>query len=704
MGGKRYLRFAALALLIGFSASIFAFFISSTGLFRSWELKTYDLRMLLTRKDRIKPSNVVMFYVDEASLRYMEKQGANWPWPREMYSMALDFCRKGGARAVVFDVFYSEPSVYGVDDDGSFARSVGGDLPTYFVLFLSKSEAENDDRLATIIKKSQIPFMTTDLKWLPEGNSFASLPIVPLAEVATGFGNAQLPPDEDGIYRRIALVARKGEAFVPSLALKVASDAKKASHLELLSRTNFIFDDTNIPLDDDGKFLINYYGGTGTFSEYPLASILVSDTQLNDGQQPELEPAVVKDKIVVIGLAAPGLYDMKSSPFSSTYPGSEVHSTIIENLLTNDFIMPTHRFVNLSITILCGITAATVLAFLASTVSVSLWLVLFFSAIVGSSFGLFSKGIYVPLVAPVCAYALSSFTMILYKFLVEGRKKREIRRAFGQYLSPDVVAKISDDPRSLRLGGEERELTIFFSDIADFTTISEKTTPTILVEKLNRYFSMATKIIQDHAGTLDKYIGDAIMAFWGAPLADEDHAACGVLSALAIQRALAESGDFKTRIGIHTGRAVVGNIGSNIRFNYTAIGDGVNLASRLEGLNKNFGTRIIISEFTFVKVSPVIEARRIGRVRVKGRAQPVGIYEPLGLTGDYGPLDEVTLTQFSKALQLFENKEFKKALEIFEKLAKEKNDNVSASYEKLCRVYKNKTPEDFDGVVNFLTK
>lgn len=688
-------------LLIAVFVSLFVILTSEFSLFKNWELKTYDLRMRLLRSDGTKPKNVVLFYVDEASLEHMEREGINWPWPRELYSMVLDFCRRGGALSVVFDLFFSEESVYGVADDAAFAGGVSSELPTYFVTFLSKSGGETGPEGAKVLEKSGVPFAGEELKLFPKGASFKSLPIPELINVAAGFGNAQTPPDEDGVYRRVTLLSRLNEEAVPLISLKVASDIKKTGKITLTDEEALFLDDEKIPLDKDNQMLINYYGGTDTFPTYPLARVILSDSQLVDGKQPDLDAAVVKDKIVIVGVAAPGLYDMKSSPFSRVYPGAEVHATVIENILRADFIRPLSPSAVVLIIIVVTFFVAAGLARISTSWGIALWIFAVTAALVGTAFYFFSKGVWLPLVAPFGAILFSALTMVLFRFLTEGKKKREIRKAFGQYLSPDVVAQIAESPESLRLGGEEKEITILFSDIADFTTISEKMPPTELVEKLNEYFSMATKIIHKYGGTLDKYIGDAIMAFWGAPLKVDDHAKLAVNAALDIQSELKALSAFVTRIGIHTSPAVVGNIGSDIRFNYTAIGDAVNLSSRLEGLNKKFGTRIIISEATYEKLKGLTMARRVGRVRVKGRGAPVGIYEPLGMNA---AIDEKNAANFERGLDIFEKGGFKEAEAVFEKLISETDDPVSKYYKKECVEFKEKPPENFDGVSSFETK
>ncbi len=691
-----------MAIAIGVVATGVALAVTEFRLFTVWELKTYDLRMRLMRRDRPQPENVVLFYVDEPSLRTMEAQGVNWPWPRELYAMALDFCRRGGARAVVFDLFFSEESVYGVADDEAFARGVEAGPPADFVLFLSEVPPSDDPREATVLAKSHIPFAKPFPGWMPREHSLASLPIAPLVTAAHGFGNAQIPPDEDGIYRRVDLAAALGEQAVPSIALKVASDLRDPQSIRWPRPSRFYIGEQWIPLAPDGRMMVNYYGGADTFPSYSLSDILFADAALAEGGTPEIGPAVVADKIVIIGVAAPGLYDLKPTPLARVYPGPEVHATILENILTNDFITPLSRRRTIAISLLFGLAASLGLAGIATSWGVGLYLGALAAVLVGGGFALFAAGTWFPLVAPFGSLSLSAFTMILYNFLTEGRKKRAISKAFGQYLSPHVVGEIAKDPNAVKLGGIGREVTLFFSDVANFTTISEGIAPEELVTQLNDYFTAASEIIRTSDGTLDKYIGDAIMAFWGAPLSLDDHALRGVRVALAIQERLQERGLFVTRIGLHTGRVVVGNIGSDLRLSYTVIGDAVNLASRLEGLNKQFGTPILMSETTAAQAGVAIRARRIGRVRVKGRQAPIGIFEPLGLAEEPSPLDDAALETFAEALDRFERGGFADAAERFAAIAGD--DIVAEHYLEHCRAFVENPPEHFDGVITFTSK
>lgn len=678
--------------------------LSNFSLLKVWEFKTYDMRMAAAQKFRPKPKNVVMFYVDDTALRHMETQGINWPWPRELYASVLNFCRLGGARAVVFDLFFSEDSVYGVGDDEAFAEGVAKGPNSYFVLFLSKNETAVDPKWEKVLQKSAVPISKPFPAWVSREKSLMSLPILPLIGAAKGFGNVQIPPDEDGIYRRIGLLETLAGNAVPSIPLKIASDLGGSKKILWKQADALRIGDATVPLDFDGQMMLNYYGGADTFPSFSLANILVADAAISAGRKPDIDPSAVKDKIVVIGLAAPGLYDLKPMPLSRVFPGPEVHATAIENLLTQDFISLLRPVEIAAVTLLAGICAAVGLSLISSSWGIGMLVLSLAGLIVGSGVALFIKNIWMPIVPAFGALSLSSFIMILKNYLTEGRKKREIRRAFGQYLSPHVVTEIAKDPENLVLGGEEQKVSLFFSDIADFTSISEKTTPAKLVNELNKYFSQVTHIIQELDGTLDKYIGDAIMAFWGAPLKIPHHASQATLAAIYIQKALRKSSTFTTRIGIHTGPAVVGNIGSDMRFNYTAIGDTVNLASRLEGLNKKFGTKIIISDTTYAAAKDKIEARMIGRVRVKGREEPIGIFEPLGPMGDFGALNPKLCEAFEIAMDLYRTAKFPEALGIFSSLAARNNDPVSLYYSQACEKNIKESPQNFDGVTTFTSK
>ncbi len=686
------------------STGIFALFIDSPFL-TTWELKTYDWRMMATRPHAPgEGENVALLYVDEPSLTTMKEMGISWPWPRELYANMLDFCRRGGARAVLFDLFFSEDSIYGVEDDEAFAAGVTQFDPAYFVLFASRQDAGGPPPPKAVFTKSRVPFEDRIPRFMPHAASLASLPLPSLVEAATGLGNVRTDPDVDGIYRRVPLLTRLGQAVIPHVSLKVVSDLTNVEAIVWPRRTRLFVDGRPVPLDRHGNLMINYIGGVDSYPNYPLAQVLISAQQLAEGKEPDLNPAVLAGRVVVVGVAAPGLYDLKPTPLARVYPGPEIHATLIDSLLRRDFIRPVRPWVTALVALAMALAAALGMAHLERLGLIAAWLGGFFGLIIGVSVLLFWLNIWMPIIAPVGAGMCAAFTMLLRRYLTEGRKRRAIRKAFGQYLSPEVVTEIAKDPENVRLGGEENIVTIFFSDIANFTTTAETMSPSELVALLNRYLTEVSSIIVGHEGTLDKYIGDAVMAFWGAPLKLEDHAALAVLTALEVQEKLVAFPELPTRIGIHTGQAVVGNIGSDMRFNYTAIGDTVNLASRLEGVNKQFGTRIIISETTYARVGTAIEARQIGRVRVKGRAEPIAIYEPLCPKGMLDDAQRARQETFADGMEQFFAGNFEAAHKIFDGLRGEE-DPVVATYRTICDRFKcEPPPEPFDGVITFTTK
>jgi len=700
------IRQALWGFLIGLTAAGLFLTLRGVGALTSLEYKTYDWRMQVTRHaEPGSGENVALLYVDEPSLVTMKEMGISWPWPRELYASAAEFAKRGGAKAVVFDLFFSEDSSYGLGDDESFAAGVKEGPPAYFVIFASKHESADYPPIITdVIAKSRVPFDGRLPAFMQDARSLQSLPVPEIADAATGFGNAQTVPDVDGIYRRVPLMMQHDGEVIPQIGFKVASDLMGTRRITWPKPTRLNMGGVEVPLDAEGNLIINYIGGVDSYPAYPLAKALLANQQLRDGMAPDLEPSVLEGRVVIVGVAAPGLYDLKPMPLARVYPGPEIHATIIDNLLRRDFI--TNLGPKRIALLVFGLALATALGLsqMQRLWHIGLWLGGITAVYLAAALLAFRYDYWLPIVAPVGAIALAAFTMILKSYLTEGRKKSAIKKAFGQYLSPAVVSEIAQDPDSVRMGGEEQQVTLFFSDIANFTSYSERTEPTELVSQLCSYLTNVSEIITAREGTLDKYIGDAVMAFWGAPLKIADHAAQAALAAMEVQESLEEFPQFRTRIGIHTGRAVVGNVGSDMRFNYTAIGDTVNLASRLEGLGKRFGTSIILSETSFDEAKDAVEARMIGRVRVKGRRQPIAIYEPLCPKDDMGPMETEAKAAFDGAMARFLSADFEAAKAAFSKLSG-KDDPVVAYYLTVCdRLVSNPPQGEFDGVIEFKEK
>ncbi|MBA4423119.1 MAG: adenylate/guanylate cyclase domain-containing protein, partial [Syntrophus sp. (in: bacteria)] len=406
---------------------------------------------------------------------------------------------------------------------------------------------------------------------------------------------------------------------------------------------------------------------------------------------------------------APGLFDLRPTPVSGIYPGVEIYATALDNLLSDDFIRPAPNALLLAVTLLltlfAGIGTARVSGIFQSLLAYGFFLLL--PALLAAA--AYRAGFWLPLVVQEAGVAVTLFSAGVIYYTTEGRQKHFIKNAFQQYLSPAVIEELIRYPERLKLGGERRQLSIFFSDLEGFTGISEGLEPEALTALLNDYLSAMTDIIHEEGGTVDKYEGDAIIAFWNAPLQQTDHAERCVRAALRCQEKLAGmrpafreriGKDLRMRIGINSGPAVVGNMGSHTRFDYTMLGDAVNLASRLEGINKQFGTYTIISKATLELLAGTFPVRELSRVSVVGRREPVTIYEPMS-PAEYASRKE-DLRIFAEGLGEFYQGRFDKARTIFAVLGD--RDRAALAYAGKCRSLIEQPPEGWNGVWAVTTK
>jgi adenylate cyclase len=420
--------------------------------------------------------------------------------------------------------------------------------------------------------------------------------------------------------------------------------------------------DLRIPLDREGQLLLKFRGPSRSHRRYSAANVIQSEVRLQHGQPPIYPPENFKGKWILVGATAPGLLDLKPSPLAPVSPGVELHATLLDNLLQGDFFQEVPAWLQWlwTIALTIGIVGLVLLAS-------RLWLVLsglglFVFVHLGTATALFSLGWLLAPVGPLTSVGLAFVLTAAFSYATEGRQKQAIRTMFSRYMSEDVINDLLAHPEKVRLGGERRRLTLFFSDLAGFTTLSESLEPEVVVQLLNEYLSVMTEIILEEHGTVDKYEGDAIMAFWGAPLPLEDQALRACRTALRQQAALTSLNQrflakgwprLYCRIGLHTGEAVVGNLGSAKRFDYTVIGDTVNLASRLEGLNKFYGTFIMASETTVQECQGEIEFLELDWVAVKGRETPVKVFNALAPKGELTPPQEQARSAFGAGLALY---------------------------------------------------
>jgi adenylate cyclase len=475
--------------------------------------------------------------------------------------------------------------------------------------------------------------------------------------------------------------------------------------------------DRSIPLASDGTLLLNWHGPLErSYRQYAIGHVLKSFTQMQKHERPLLDPQVFRDKIVFIAGTAAGLYDLRVTPFSSATPGVLIHMTALDNLLQDQFLKPVPRWM-VWMLLLATCLASAWSFMLASSYPVKFGVTAFLAfAWYGLSIhALSGHDRWLDPVFPEVGLGLTFAAAATVEYLTEGKQRRQTRAAFDKYMSPEVVDEIMRDPDAIKLGGEKKEISVFFSDVAGFTTISERLSPEELVLLLNRYLSAMTDIIRRHRGNVNKYLGDGIMALFGAPLGEPNHATLACYAALDSQTELArlreawkQEGlpEIIARIGINSGSCIVGNMGSQTRLEYTVMGDCVNLASRLEGANKFYDTLILLGTTTFELAKDDIEAREVDLLRVKGKQEPVVVYELLARKGMLAPERMKMVGAYREGLAAYKARDFSSARTRFrESLELDPFDGPSRVYLARATDYLGTPPPlEWDGVYELKAK
>ena len=695
-------------LIVGITAAALALSLWGLGLLDTWEAKTWDWRASVMAKPGRATDDIRLVMLDQNSLDWAEEEmGLTWPWPREIYGAIVNYCRRSGAKALAFDVLFTESSSYGVDDDAAFGNAALEFGRLAGAVFLGKHSG------SLTSWPSQIPspdFKINGLKnWLNHTDSDdlifprAAMAIDELALNSAVLSNVQLNPDPDGVYRRTRLFGIFDDQFLPSLGLGayLAGNPKVQIQIEPGKLT---IGGKAVHIDRQGNVILRYRGPSGTHKAYSAAAVLQSEIRSMSGEDPTIsDKQAFKDKYVLFGFSAPGLYDLRSAPVGGVYTGVEIQATMLDNFLSEDFIYQVPLFLTAVLVIVLALACAVLVGFFRSAVGSVAVSGVFIVAPAFFVLGSYAKSFWLPMVVQETAVGFSIVAALVVNYATEGRQKRFIKSAFKQYLSPSVIEQLIQYPERLKLGGERRILSIFFSDLEGFTSISEGLAPEELTALLNDYLSAMTDIVQEEGGTVDKYEGDAIIAFWNAPLEVPEHATRAVRAALRCQANLAKlrigfkkriGKDMFMRIGINTGPAVVGNLGSHTRFDYTMLGDAVNLAARLEGVNKQFGTYTMISQSTRDLLQDAFAVRELGRVAVVGRKEPVTVYEPM-FAAEYEARKDVSNT-FAKGLELFYKGDFPTALETFSTI--QNLDPAAAAYADKCQIMVENQPQNWQGV------
>ncbi len=685
-----------------------------------WELTTWHWRVRYLAKPVAATDKIKLIVVDQPSLDWGKTQnGWSWPWPREAYTPIIDFCRRSGARVVAFDVLFSEPSVYGVSDDEALGAAIR--RAPAFVASLVLGQ-QTGDATAWPANVPRPPLSIEGLtQWPAAGKTGvvvmgrAAFPIPEVATNATLLANVADAPDADGVFRRATLVRMFDGQVVPSvgLAAYLAGSESVAAGRALPARLRaergrLRIGDKIVPVDNSARSILRFRGPVGTHQMVSAAAVIQSELRLREGKPATFsDPQPFKDCYVLVGFSAPGLLDLRPTPVSSVSPGTEIHATVLDNLLANDFLADPPASAVVMITLLLAWASGLAVIFSRKVWQSILMAAVFLPVPALAGVVAYGPGWWWPVVLPECAVVLALASAVAINYSTEARQKIFIKRAFEQYLSPVVIRRILDEPGQLRLGGERRELTILFSDLEGFTKFSERLDPQALTRLLNDYLSEMSDIILAEEGTLDKYVGDAIVAFWNAPLAQPDHAVRACRAALRCQRRLAERREeferlagvaLRMRVGINTGEVAVGNMGSRQRFNYSVLGDSANLASRLEGANKSFGTYTMVAESSWLMAREQFHGREIGLVRVVGRQTPVRVVELVGTATEPRPAG---LDVFERGLACCRAGQWADALTLFDGLP---DDPVAKTYAARCRHLLQKPETGWDGIWDLTTK
>ena len=637
----------------------------------AFEARTYDLRFKSLRGPVRAHPDIAIIAIDDRSIAELGR----FPWSRRHYVRLLEQLAQAQPRTVLFDVFFPEPESSEIDQ--AFAEAIG--------------------RSGNVVLSVTFGF---DAQGRVSGRT-GSLPA--LERAAAGLGHINLIPEEDGVHRRNLLSIEQEGRSVPSLGLMAAMQTlgeKQLSHSPFRVRLG----GRDIPVGADGAMWINFTGQPGNYPRYAFADVV-------NGR---VDPASLRGKTVFVGATALGIYDMRVTPFHGNVPGVEVHAAVADDILSQRFIRRTglHALFDIAMIVSLGLLSFFLTVRLRlqhATPAIVLLGVAYF----GLSYLLFLQGHWISMIYPL----LSAFGALLVggglRYLVLERNAREMRAIFSSYLSNKLVSRLERDPAAARIGGDTREVTVLFTDIKGFTSFSERHKPEVVVARLNEYLDAMVNLIQRYDGTVDKFIGDGIMAYWGAPLAQPDHAKRAVACALAMKDTMArlaarwERDDiepFVIRGGIQSGEVVAGNIGSRgKKMEYTVIGDAVNQAARLEGTAKYYGVDFVVGDNTYLKTCDSFRFRRLDRIRVVGKDIPVAIYE---LRGPLQPAEDRLDSLFTAALAVFRLQQWEQAEQAFAAILVEfPLDGPSKLYlERSAHFRVSPAATDWDGVFNRLDK
>jgi adenylate cyclase len=652
---------------IGLAATAIALALGTADFASRVEDATYDIRVRRTAKPAETSSPIVVVDINESSMHRLEPVFGRWPWPRLVHAAAIDYLKASGAKAIVYDVIFS-----GHDSRGQFTfngQTVSGDLSDQALVESVRSAGNvilaadpSSEGLADTTLDADGAKVMPGTVYAP-GDGFQErrallMPFRELASASVGLAHTLLVKEADGSARRMLPFITNHGVALPSLGVAGVLTAQHTPVDDVrIGGSALRIGSVRMPLlaipappgegesgpQPSRQVLLRFPkpavaadGGMTMFATYSFYDVLVSGDQSTTGKPPAIPPSAFKDKIVFVGLRVANTNENFSTPLGGRGAfGVDLHATLADNILTGHFMRRATPLTDAAVVAAIGLTAGLVATLVPVTWAIALVLLLA-TALTAALTLAVGRGVWVGAAQPLSGAALALFGGVAWQYFVEERAKRQVRGLFGRYVSTDVIAQLIEDPSLAKLGGHNRDMTVLFSDIRGFTAASEKSTPEAVVEQLNEYFSAMVAVLFRHHGTLDKFVGDMVMGLFGAPLDDPRHADHAVETAIEMIQELdrlnvrwrAEGRpELGIGIGINSGHMIAGNIGAPNAMSYTVIGDTVNLGSRIESANKELGTRILISEATRSRLTIPVNTRQIGEISVKGRAEPVMLYE-----------------------------------------------------------------------------
>lgn len=652
--------FASISIFI-----VIALYYNQNSFLESLETKTYDFRLSDLRGSIPPVADIAIVAIDDKSIAELGR----FPWSRIQYVRLINKLSDVGAKALLVDAFFSERETEVIDS--AFADAV--------------KKAGNVE-LAVFFNFDENLRVKGSTHTLPE-----------IERVAAGIGHINLFAEDDGVNRRNKLIIDAEGKHIPSLGLLGAMAALGENNF-VLGPNNIRLGNRNIPVDENYSMLINYTGDQGNYPRYSFADIV-------NGR---VAPEMLKDKVLFLGATAPGIYDLRATPFDNNVPGVELHATVADDIISGRFIRHTRleSLFDIAMIVVLGLVAFFLTMHLRLLIAVPA--VLFLSASYEwLTYWMFLQGHWVSMIYPLLAVMLSLFAGRSFLYLSLYRRARRMRSMFSSYLSPKLVARLEKEPELAQIGGDTKEVTVLFSYIKDFASFSASRSPMEVVIKLNEYFGAMVQVMDRFEGTIDKFIGDGIMFYWGAPLAQPNHAELAISCILEMRKEMArlnakwmsEGGvPFSIRVGAQSGDVVAGNVGlPGKKMEYTLIGDTVNQAARLEGAAKYYGVDLLVGESTYLLTRDAFRYRELDKTRVIGKEPPVTIYE---LIGTLSESEDKFLAKYEEALKFYRARRWEDAENCFASLLDEKpGDTPSRIYFERCEHYmKYPPPEDWDSV------